>query len=232
MSTNKGLLDLFDNIIIIRNIFAHPEDKAGKKENKRKWPTNDVYFKQINSCIYNAIMEVVEDVDIFINYKPVFAKNIDDKSKKGTFLLETGEKNKEFELDLTVDDLSNLSTEFRYLLDSKDQVYVQIYYHTIPSVNPSVAPSANPSEAPSVNPSVTPTADPSVVQSANPSIISSSNPSITPSESPSVNPSISPTINPSKSPSLIPTQSEYYSNDVDLNASTSLRLASSTLISW
>jgi hypothetical protein len=139
MSTNKGLLDLFDNIIIIRNIFAHPEDKAGKKENKRKWPTNDVYFKQINSCIYNAIMEVVEDVDIFINYKPVFAKNIDDKSKKGTFLLETGEKNKEFELDLTVDDLSNLSTEFRYLLDSKDQVYVQIYYHTIPSVNPSVA---------------------------------------------------------------------------------------------
>ena len=35
MSTNKGLLDLFDNIIIIRNIFAHPEDKAGKKENKR-----------------------------------------------------------------------------------------------------------------------------------------------------------------------------------------------------
>ena len=54
-------------------------------------------------------MEVVEDVDIFINYKPVFAKNIDDKSKKGTFLLETGEKNKEFELDLTVDDLSNLS---------------------------------------------------------------------------------------------------------------------------
>ena len=29
----------------------------------------------------------------FINYKPVFAKNIDDKSKKGTFLLETGEKN-------------------------------------------------------------------------------------------------------------------------------------------
>ena len=84
-------------------------------------------------------MEVVEEVDVFINYKPVFAKNIDDKSKKGTFLLETGEKSKEFELDLSIDDLSHLSTEFRYLLDSKDQVYVQIYYHTIPSVNPSVA---------------------------------------------------------------------------------------------
>lgn len=139
MSASKGLLDLFDTIIIIRNIFAHPEDKAGKKDHKRKWPSTDEYFKQVNSCIYNAIMEVVEDVDVFINYKPVFAKNIDDKSKKGTFLLETGEKSKEFELDLSIDDLSHLSTEFRYLLDSKDQVYVQIYYHTIPSVNPSVA---------------------------------------------------------------------------------------------
>jgi hypothetical protein len=48
MSTNKGLLDLFDIIIIIRNIFAHPEDKAGKKDQKRKWPSTDEYFKQIN----------------------------------------------------------------------------------------------------------------------------------------------------------------------------------------
>jgi hypothetical protein len=139
MSSNKGLLDLFDIIINIRNIFAHPEDKAGKKEQKRKWPLGDEYFKEINGFVYNAVMEVVEDIDVFVNYKPVFAKNIDDKSRKGTFLLETGEKSKEFELDLTVEDLSNLSTEFRYLLDSKDQVYVQIYYHTIPSVNPLVA---------------------------------------------------------------------------------------------
>ena len=139
MSTNKGLLDLFDMIIVIRNIYAHPEEKAGKKENKRKWPLGDEYFNFINSYVYSAIMEVIEDIDVFVKYKPVFAKNIDDQNKKGTFLLETGEKSKEFELDLTVDDLANLSTEFRYLLDSNDQVYVQIYYHIIPSVNPAVA---------------------------------------------------------------------------------------------
>ena len=135
----KGLMDFFDTFIIIRNIYAHPDEKAGPKDNKRKWPLGDDYYAFINPLMHVALSELVDDFEILQSYKPILAKLLDDKNKKGTFLVELGAKESELELELSTDDLRFMNTDLRYLLDPEDKLFVKLYYHAIPQLNPEVA---------------------------------------------------------------------------------------------
>ena len=135
----KGLMDFFDTFIVIRNIYAHPDEKAGPKDNKRKWPLGDDYYAFINPLMHAALSELVDDFEILQSYKPILAKLLDDKNKKGTFLVELGAKESELELELSTDDLRFLNTDLRYLLDPNDKLFVKLYYHAIPQLNPEVA---------------------------------------------------------------------------------------------
>ena len=138
-ASQNGLMDFFDTFIMIRNIFAHPDEKAGPKDNKRKWPLGDEYYAFINPYMHAALTELVEDFDILSAYKPVIARMLDDKNKKGTFILEQGGKESEIDMDLSTDDLKFMNTDLRYLLDPEDKLFVKLYYHAIPQLNPEVA---------------------------------------------------------------------------------------------
>ena len=132
-------MDFFDTFIMIRNIYAHPDDKAGPKDNKRKWPLGDDYYEYINPHMNAALSELVEDFEILKSYKPILAKLLDDKNKKGTFLVEQGGKDSELQLELSKEDLNFMNTDLRYLLDPDDNLFVKLYYHAIPQLNPEVA---------------------------------------------------------------------------------------------
>ena len=138
-ASQNGLMDFFDTFIMIRNIFAHPDEKAGPKDNKRKWPLGEEYYAFINPYMLAALTELVEDFDILSAYKPVIARMLDDKNKKGTFVLEQGGKESEIDMDLSTDDLKFMNTDLRYLLDPEDKLFVKLYYHAIPQLNPEVA---------------------------------------------------------------------------------------------
>lgn len=135
----KGMIDLFDTIIIIRNIYAHPEEKAGPKDSKRAWPLGQEYFSYINPLMMQALFEVIQDLDILSSYKPAYPKTLDDINKRASFRLETADEQDEILMDITLDQLNFLSSELRYLLDLNNKVYVQLYYHSIPAVNPAMA---------------------------------------------------------------------------------------------
>ena len=132
-------MDFFDTFIMIRNIYAHPDEKAGPKDNKRKWPLGDDYYEYINPHMNAALSELVEDFEILKSYKPILAKLLDDKNKKGTFLVEQGGKDSELQLELSKEDLNFMNTDLRYLLDPDDNLFVKLYYHAIPQLNPEVA---------------------------------------------------------------------------------------------
>ncbi len=55
------------------------------------------------------------------------------------FIVELGAKESELELDLSTDDLRFMNTDLRYLLDPDDKLFVKLYYHAIPQLNPEVA---------------------------------------------------------------------------------------------
>ena len=143
-------MDFFDTFIQIRNIYAHPDGKAGpskdwENNNKRKkdgrWENDDYYeyYEFINPHMNAALSELVEDFEILKSYKPILAKLLDDKNKKGTFLVEQGEKDSELQLELSKEDLNFMNTDLRYLLDPDDNLFVKFYYHAIPQLNPEVA---------------------------------------------------------------------------------------------
>jgi len=135
----KGLMDFFDTFIMIRNIYAHPEEKAGPKDAKRKWPLGEDYYTFINPLMHTALSELIDDFEILKEYKPILAKMLDDKGKKGKFELEIGAKGSELELKLSNEDLRFVSTDVRYLLDPNEKLFVKFYYSKIPQLNPDVA---------------------------------------------------------------------------------------------
>ena len=86
----KGLMDFFDTFIMIRNIYAHPDEKAGPKDKKRTWPMGEEYYAYINPHMHTALSELINDFEILKSYKPILAKMLDDKSNKGKFAIEIG----------------------------------------------------------------------------------------------------------------------------------------------
>ena len=135
----NGLMEFFDTFIMIRNTYAHPEDKAGPKDNKRKWPLTEEYYEIINPHMHGALTEIIEDFEILKSYKPILAKSLDDQGKKGKFEVEIGIKGSELELKLSNEDLRFVSSDVRYLLDPDEKLFVKFYYSKIPQLNPVVA---------------------------------------------------------------------------------------------
>ena len=134
----KTLIEFYDQFIIIRNIYAHPEEKAGPKNNKRKWPLGNEYYQFINPLLQSALVEIINDFEILQQYKPVLTKTLDDKNKKGKFILEIGKKETEFDKNLSVENLKSIITETRYLIDDQDEIYVKLF-KSLPAVNAKVA---------------------------------------------------------------------------------------------
>ena len=97
----KGLMDFFDTFIMIRNTYAHPDEKAGPKDKKRTWPMGEEYYAHINPHMHTALSELINDFEILKSYKPIVAKTLDDKSNKGKFVMNIGDKKREVELQLT-----------------------------------------------------------------------------------------------------------------------------------
>jgi hypothetical protein len=135
----KGVIDFFNSFVMIRNIYAHPEDKAGPKNNKRKWPLSEEYFSFINLFMQSALNEIIAGFHIFEKYRPVLAKSLDDRNKKGDFLVEVGDDESQLTLDLTPEDLHFINTNLRYILGPDNQPYIKLYYNMIPQLNPSIA---------------------------------------------------------------------------------------------
>jgi len=135
----KGLMEFFDTFIMIRNTYAHPEDKAGPKDNKRKWPLTEEYYEIINRHMHGALTEIIEDFEILKSYKPILAKTLDDTTNKGKFEVEIGTKGSELEIKLSNEDLRFVSSDVRYLLDPDEKLFVKFYYSKIPQLNPDVA---------------------------------------------------------------------------------------------
>ena len=135
----KGLIEFFDTFIMIRNTYAHPEDKAGPKDNKRKWPLTEEYYEIINPHMHGALTEIIEDFEILKLYKPILVKSLDDQGKKGKFEVEIGIKGSELELKLSNEDLRFVSSDVRYLLDPDEKLFVKFYYSKIPQLNPDIA---------------------------------------------------------------------------------------------
>ena len=125
--SKKTLIEFYDQFITIRNIYAHPEEKAGPKNNKRKWPLGNEYYQFINPFLQAALIEIINDFEVLQQYKPIFTKALDDKNQKGKFILEIGEKETEFDKNLSVENLKNIITETRYLIDDQEEIYVKLF---------------------------------------------------------------------------------------------------------
>ena len=131
------LADYFDTMVVIRNIYAHPEDKAGK-EVKRKWPLNNDYFNQINGSIEQALRDILDLLDLFDRYAPITIDRIDHESKKTQLSRDIEEQDDLLELKLDDEELTWVFSNFKYLLGPDKRLFIQ-HYTEIPSINPSVA---------------------------------------------------------------------------------------------
>ncbi len=134
-----GLLVFFDCFVQIRNIYAHPEKKAGPKNNKRKWPLNEDYFYYINEKLFDAFQEILESLDMLVDYPTGSTAEIVDEQKQAKLLIEQGSKRKAVLVNLNDEQLKAMSLEERYLLDSKGNIYSRLFYHNIPALNPIIA---------------------------------------------------------------------------------------------
>jgi len=134
-----GLLGFFDCFVQIRNIYAHPEQKAGPKNNKRKWPLNEDYFYYINEKLHEAFQEILECLDILVNYPAGSTVEIIDEKKQAKLLIEQGFKRKVVLVNLNDEQLKAMLLEERYLLDSNGNIYSRLFYHNIPALNPIIA---------------------------------------------------------------------------------------------
>lgn len=134
-----GLLEFFDCFVQIRNTYAHPEEKAGPKHNKRKWPLTDEYFNYINIKLDAAFQEIFESLDILINYPCGTTTEIIDEQKQSKLFIEQGSKKKEITVNLTDAQLKAMSLDEKYLLDENGSIYSRLFYHKIPALNPDIA---------------------------------------------------------------------------------------------
>lgn len=135
----KTIQEFFNTLVEVRNIYAHPEDKAGPKDTPRKWPVGDEYFAFINPFMEQALGELIADLDMLTHYRPARPEKIDDVNRSVVFSVEQGGKPDPVTLTVPADQMAGLSSELKYLLDTNDRIYAQLYYHTVPPLNQQVA---------------------------------------------------------------------------------------------
>jgi len=157
-----GQNGFFSAFVNMRNNARHPELKAGpskdwKEDNKklkkddqneynsrmksvqRNWPLNEDYFTLINPFLKMALDELIIDFNILKDYHPILTKSLDDKdSSKGIVLREIDGKEEEEELVINSKEL-DLKMDTRYLIDSKNNLFIKLYIGSLPQLNPSEA---------------------------------------------------------------------------------------------
>jgi hypothetical protein len=134
-----GLMKFFDFFIEIRNINAHPEERAGKAGLKRRWPLNHEYFQYLNDDFEDALEEIMQSLDALSNYRFAVAEDIFDEKSQVRFLIESGMNKSRIDLILPKEQIQNISLDERYLIDESNKIYSRLYYHSIPDVNSEVA---------------------------------------------------------------------------------------------
>lgn len=131
----KSLPEFFDTLVMIRNIWAHPEDKAGK-EVKRKWPLVDEYFRMINDPLEQVLSDVLSDLTGILTAHPsAQVVRIDERNNRLHYVLDMGDHPQEKEQDYPSDAGIPLTTNLTYLLDDREKFFIQLYYGKIPSVS-------------------------------------------------------------------------------------------------
>ena len=139
-SGKKTIIQFYDSFITIRNIYAHPEDKAGTKDNKRKWPLNSEYYGYINPFLEDTLCELIVYLEnIFVSFSPSVANKLDDIKKLGEFTIESNGESKRSEIKLDINELRKISTNNKYLIDKDFNIYSKFYFNSIPQLNASVA---------------------------------------------------------------------------------------------
>tara|TARA_Y100001960_G_scaffold213549_1_gene223085 strand:+ start:1278 stop:2981 length:1704 start_codon:yes stop_codon:yes gene_type:complete len=133
------LNDFYNYFIQIRNIFAHPENKAGPKSSPRDWPLNEDYFAVINHELRHALVEIIVDFEIIKSFTPVFVNSIDSSQKNATVAIQRSGKPGNQTIDLSQDDLEEIMSEEHYILNNTNALYAKLYLSKIPSLNPEVA---------------------------------------------------------------------------------------------
>ncbi len=134
-----GFLDFFDCFIKVRNIRAHPEDKAGPKDNSRKWPLSQEYYTYINQYLEPALIEIIRDFEILVKYPCVRStEDIEDEVRRARFVLERALVEKNVDMTLTKEQIAMLGANQRFLLSPENEVYIRLFYNTIPQINSKV----------------------------------------------------------------------------------------------
>lgn len=134
-----GFLEFFDCFIKIRNIKAHPDGKAGTKDNLRKWPLTDEYYAYINDYLEPALMEIIHDFEILVRFRCArVTEEIEDEARRARFVLEAALGEQNVDLTLTSEQIAVLSNNQRFLLSPENQLFIRLFYNTIPQINKQV----------------------------------------------------------------------------------------------
>ena len=88
----------------------------------------------------DALSELLEEVEEFSSYKPIYLKEKKFEKDALSFLKEYGDKTDELEILIDEEKKSKLSSETRYLLSPEGKLHSKFYQTEIPSVNPEIAP--------------------------------------------------------------------------------------------
>jgi len=133
----RNLLNFYDSFISMRNSYAHPEDKA--KNPERKWPLGQDYYNLINPYVQAGLEELIANLVVITEYKPILVHEIDDIQKQGKITLEVGKRVRKQELEFEAEDLDFIHADSRYLIESNNRPFSKLYYNEIPSLEASVA---------------------------------------------------------------------------------------------
>ena len=88
----RNLLNFYDSFISMRNSYAHPEDKA--KNPERKWPLGEDYYSLINPYAKAGLEELIANLVVITEYKPILVEEVDPSQQQGQVLIEIGRKGK------------------------------------------------------------------------------------------------------------------------------------------
>jgi len=134
-----GINEFYDNFIRVRNIYAHPENKAGGKKSPRDWPLNNDFFNIINPVLRSSLFEIIDDLSVIKSFRPILIEDIHPVEKKVDAKMEVGEKEVAVTISLSKDILKEIVSQERYLLDEKDKIFAQLFLNAIPPLDPQVA---------------------------------------------------------------------------------------------
>ena len=136
-ASKKGLLQFYDAFITMRNNYAHPEDKA--KNPDRKWPLGEDYYQLINPYVTTALEELLANINVLTEYKPVLIQGIDKVQQQAQAIVQTGSDSVANQINLQSQMVEVLQVDSHYLLDHQGQIYTRLFYNEVPALEPSIA---------------------------------------------------------------------------------------------